>query len=368
MGFLDTLRGSGTKDGMRQTTSLTMAYLLEQNARFEAFMRQRVEELETIVTQQQARVSMGQEETQPANGEETWPEEDDWSQEDGWSEAEEETTVTAGDFGAAETTSAFAFSSATEDETRPAPAMPVVGQFVLDDVVGADEPDSRAPAGGVTSPAEEATPAASLEPDTGSPEGEADEPVEPPDWQAMLLGNSGEETYEAAAEPDAETGPVELEATPAGEAVDPEGIQMDEPDEEQTVTLVTETAPVEPEATSAGEAVDPEGIQMDEPAEGSNSSDFVPDWLRRQQQELLAPETESTTEALQSPTSEKSSESGQQGARKEQPDGHPVSSSSLAEKVKAAREEQAVLPAEVVGDDEAWDTSLEQTGPVEEWA
>jgi hypothetical protein len=312
MGFLDTLRGSGNKDGMRQTTSLTMAYLLEQNARFEAFMRQRVEELETIVTQQEARASTSaQEKALPTKGEETW------SQEDGWPEAEE-----ADDFGADVTASTFAFPSAAQDETRPVPAMPGVGQFVLDDVVGFEELAGRAPAGGVSSQAEEATPAASLEPDTGGLEVEADEPAEPPDWQAMFMGNPEEEA---------------------------------------------ETGPVEPEATSAVEAGDPEGVQLDEAAEGSNGSDFVPDWLRRRQQELLS-ETESGSETPQSPASEEASRSGQQGVQKEQRTDHPVSSSSLAEKVKAAREEQAVLPAEVVGDDEAWDTSLEQTGPVEEWA
>ena len=58
MGFLNAFRGKGSNDAMRQTTSLTMAYLLEQNTCFEAYMRQKVEELEARVAAQQARVSV----------------------------------------------------------------------------------------------------------------------------------------------------------------------------------------------------------------------------------------------------------------------------------------------------------------------
>jgi hypothetical protein len=57
MGILDALRRNptGQADAMRQTTSLTMAYLLEQNRQFEAYMREKVAELEARVAAQQAR-------------------------------------------------------------------------------------------------------------------------------------------------------------------------------------------------------------------------------------------------------------------------------------------------------------------------
>lgn len=60
MGILDALRrtNAGSTDAMRQTTTLTMAYLLEQNRQFEAYMREKVEELEARVAAQQARASV----------------------------------------------------------------------------------------------------------------------------------------------------------------------------------------------------------------------------------------------------------------------------------------------------------------------
>lgn len=60
MGILDALRrpNTGSTDAMRQTTTLTMAYLLEQNRQFEAYMREKVEELEARVAAQQARASV----------------------------------------------------------------------------------------------------------------------------------------------------------------------------------------------------------------------------------------------------------------------------------------------------------------------
>ena len=46
-------------DPIRQSASLTMAALLEQNRKFEAFMRRKVEDLEARVVAQQARLSEG---------------------------------------------------------------------------------------------------------------------------------------------------------------------------------------------------------------------------------------------------------------------------------------------------------------------
>jgi hypothetical protein len=54
VGFLDAFK-AGEEDAIRQSTSLTMAYLLAQNGKFEAYMRSKVEELEARVAAQQAR-------------------------------------------------------------------------------------------------------------------------------------------------------------------------------------------------------------------------------------------------------------------------------------------------------------------------
>jgi hypothetical protein len=55
-GILDALRGGGS-DAIRQSTSLTTAYLLEQNRKFEAYMREKVAALEGRVAGQQARLT-----------------------------------------------------------------------------------------------------------------------------------------------------------------------------------------------------------------------------------------------------------------------------------------------------------------------
>jgi hypothetical protein len=55
-GILDALRGGGN-DAIRQSTSLTTAYLLEQNRKFEAYMREKVAALEGRVAGQQARLT-----------------------------------------------------------------------------------------------------------------------------------------------------------------------------------------------------------------------------------------------------------------------------------------------------------------------
>ena len=57
MGFLDALKGGGG-DAIRQSASLTMVYLLEQNRKFEAYMRGKVGELEARVAAQQARLAV----------------------------------------------------------------------------------------------------------------------------------------------------------------------------------------------------------------------------------------------------------------------------------------------------------------------
>jgi hypothetical protein len=50
-------RSGGKKDPMRESAALTTVYLLEQNQKFERFMQQKVDELESRVAAQQARLS-----------------------------------------------------------------------------------------------------------------------------------------------------------------------------------------------------------------------------------------------------------------------------------------------------------------------
>ncbi|HSG18702.1 MAG TPA: hypothetical protein VLE70_20570, partial [Anaerolineae bacterium] len=57
-GILSALgRGNQQKDPMRESAALTTVYLLEQNQKFEQYMRQKVDELESRVAAQQARLS-----------------------------------------------------------------------------------------------------------------------------------------------------------------------------------------------------------------------------------------------------------------------------------------------------------------------
>lgn len=61
-GILSTLgRGNQKKDPMRESAALTTVYLLEQNQKFERFMQQKVDDLESRVAAQQARLSTREE-------------------------------------------------------------------------------------------------------------------------------------------------------------------------------------------------------------------------------------------------------------------------------------------------------------------
>lgn len=174
MKLLNALRSGGNKDAMRQTTSLTMAYLLEQNARFEIFMRQKVDELEAIVAQQQARHV----EVDPTAEmmEEPWPEPDE--------------------------------AALALDQTATRPAKPVTAyfnDFTLDDSGAVAEGTSEmVDSAGDPQLVTRITPTA--EPEPG--------PL--PDWQTLLLSapsantpqisELGEVAGETKAGPDVETG------------------------------------------------------------------------------------------------------------------------------------------------------------------
>jgi hypothetical protein len=72
MGFLNALRGAGP-DAMRESASLTTAYLLEQNRKFEAFMREKIAQLESRVTVQHSRLSLKSLEAEAHEDEPEWP-------------------------------------------------------------------------------------------------------------------------------------------------------------------------------------------------------------------------------------------------------------------------------------------------------
>lgn len=244
MGFLNALKGGGNKDAMRQTTSLTMAYLLEQNARFEAFMRQKVDELEAIVAQQQARHA----EVDPASEvvEEPWPE-------------PEEGEV------------APAAAELVQTDTRPVkPVTSYFNDFTLDDLApvpsGVSEVfvSTTEPAGEGATSLVDTQPVARITP---PPE---PEPASPPDWQALLLGapsSTNEPTPEEA----------EVVEEPAGVGI----VESVVEEMEEAKGSQTEVDTAEKEASPADEPI-PEAIE--EVEEGSS---LLPAWLRRQQQAMM---------------------------------------------------------------------------------
>ncbi|MBE7556668.1 MAG: hypothetical protein HS126_36930 [Anaerolineales bacterium] len=244
MGFLNALKGGGNKDAMRQTTSLTMAYLLEQNARFETFMRQKVDELEAIVAQQQARHA----EVDPASEEveEPWPEPE-----------EEEVAPAAAEF--------------VQTDTRPVkPVTSYFNDFTLDDLApasgGAGEVFVSAvePAGGGAISLVDTQPVDRITP---PPE---PEPAFPPDWQTLLLG-APSSTNEPTPEEE-----VVVEEPAGVVAVESVAEEMEEAKEVQT-----EVDTAKNEAGLADEPIPEVGEEVEE------TSSLLPAWLRRQQQAVM---------------------------------------------------------------------------------
>lgn len=234
MKLFNALRGGSNKDAMRQTTSLTMAYLLEQNARFEVFMRQKVNELEAIVAQQQARpVEAG-----PVPVE----------------EPEQRSVERAGVDGPVQVPAGVDVTGLAE--TRPVkPVASYFSDFTLDDL--ASGPKEELFAGDEPLPTEEPA---------GNPEipGEIQSPVglqppglaEPPNWQALLLGNN------PAAEATSGRAGAKTGETTTGNVVKEMGDQAEtltlEEDEEGATTVIAAGA-VEEEGTWQPAALDKQG-------------------------------------------------------------------------------------------------------------
>lgn len=246
MGFLNALKGGGNKDAMRQTTSLTMAYLLEQNARFEAFMRQKVDELEAIVAQQQARHA----EVDPASEEIAEPEP--------WPEPEEgEVAPAAAALGQADTRPAKSvtsyFNDFTLDDLAPVPSR-VSEVFV----------STTEPAGGGATSLGDTKPMARITP---PPE---PEPASPPDWQTLLLSDPSPTDKSTPEEAELVEEPADVVAVEsvAEEMEGAKGVQTEVDTAKNEAGLVDESIP------EAGEEV-----------EGTSS--LLPAWLRRQQQAMM---------------------------------------------------------------------------------
>lgn len=344
MGFLNALKGGGNKDAMRQTTSLTMAYLLEQNARFEAFMRQKVDELEAIVAQQQARHA----EVDPASEEIPEPEP--------WSEPEEgEVALPAAELG--------------QIDTRPAKSVTsYFNDFTLDDLAPVPSGVSEVfvstvePAGGGATSLVDTQPVARITP---PPE---PEPASPPDWQALLLGAPSSTK----------------EPTPEEEVVveEPAGVVTVEHAVEEAQGVQTEVDTAKNEAGLADEPIPEVGEEVEE------TSSLLPAWLRRQQQAMM-----DQTRKEQGPVVEKETATSAAGDQSviettgemipmagEETDvraganagigdktGEPAIQEAAQIATKADRQTRAAGAVGEAEDEGEWDMALGKQGPAGDW-
>ena len=233
MKLFNALRGGSNKDAMRQTTSLTMAYLLEQNARFEVFMRQKVNELEAIVAQQQARhVEAG-----PVPVE----------------EPERRSVERAGADGPVQVPTGVDVSGLAE--TRPVkPVTSYFSDFTLDDLVSG--PKEELFAGDEPLSTEESAGNPEIPGEIQSPVGLQSPGADPPNWQALLLGSN------PATEATSDRAGAKTGETTTGNVVKEMEDQAEtltlEEDEEDSTTVIAAGA-VEEEGTWQQVALDKQG-------------------------------------------------------------------------------------------------------------
>jgi hypothetical protein len=321
MKLFDALRGGGHKDAMRQTTSLTMAYLLEQNARFETFMRRKVDELEAIVAQQQARHA----EVDPASEEVAEPEE----------------------------VGVEPPAELIQTNTRPAkPVTSYFNDFTLDDLApaleGANEVFVSAvePAGvGATSPGD-TQPVARIMP-TPDPE-----PVSPPAWQTLLLSD-----------PSSTDEPIPKEAEVVAEPIGVVTVESAAAEGEAAKEARTNVDTVENEDKNPADEPIPEAREAVE-----ETSSLLPAWLHRQQQAMMDPTGE-----------EQSPEAGQETGTSGAGDQTIIETADEETAVLAGKntgtddkaDEPAVQEAGTVitkaEDEGEWDMALDKQGPAGEW-
>jgi hypothetical protein len=335
MGFLNALKGSGNKDAMRQTTSLTMAYLLEQNARFEAFMRQKVDELEAIVAQQQARHA----EVDPASEEIAEP--------DPWPEPEEGEVAPAAEFG--------------QTDTRPAKSVTsYFNDFTLDDLAPVPSGVSEVfvstvePAGGGATSLVDTQPVARITP---PPE---PTPASPPDWQALLLGAPS-----STKEPTSEEEVVE----------EPAGVVTVEHAAEEAQGAQTEVNTIKNEESLTDEPI----LEAGEEAEEASS--LLPAWLRRQQQAMMDQTRkehgpvvgkETATSGADDliiieTTDEKTAVLAGTNTGTGDKAGEPATQEAAQIATKADRQTRAAGAVVEAEDEGEWDMALGKQGPAGDW-
>jgi hypothetical protein len=268
-GILNALR-RGESDAIRESTSLTTAYLLEQNRKFEAFMRDRIAELESRVTSQQARPSARTTAEESLDGDELFG---DYYEDQPGDEAETG-SLYLGNLDEDPMMSSFMGIEAGESEDA-------------EPDLGTRTPVSPGDAGTTNTPA-------AVE---GKVEPETPPPDEPPDWMSTLMGASqpaedasGE--AEAAGEDldvteDAATG--EPLSAPKGETFVDEGTGAPEPDEnleaEEEVVLEEPLPALEEDALTSEEPGAPEPDENLEVGEDEDAF-FVPEgWVVMDEEE-----------------------------------------------------------------------------------
>jgi hypothetical protein len=265
MPIWDLLKQRGqSAEAMRQSATLTTAYLLEQNRKFEAFMRARIAELEGRVAGQQARLTARTEQETGAAGE--------------LGEEEASLAAQAGVRDVIPQVSIEPLAALGEDDWDEPP-------------VEANEPSDRLAElksspptpEGVEAPdrdeAEEAIPGEQA----GARAAPPAEAEEPPGWQAVLVGPSpvkppAATAPEAEAQPDASE---EVREIPGGEAgargpMEAEPIAVEELDPgEETDQLRDEDSPalagMVPAWMSGLEDDKDETVRLSEGAAGSDS-------------------------------------------------------------------------------------------------
>ena len=230
MRFLDALKGGGG-DAIRQSTSLTMAYLLEQNRKFEAYMRGKVEELEARVAAQQARLAAA----------ETEADESDMPPAPLVDEASLEATALGGEDLAVEVEEVVSFGMMAVEEEAPA-----------EETGALPEPASA--------PGEDA-----LVIEEGAAfEMEAEEEAGPPSWQAMLVGTPPAAERETALE-----GEEPAEGTDDTDSLLPDWSVAEGEDVEETDSLLLDWS-------TAGREM---ALESEGPAEEADETDsLLPDW------------------------------------------------------------------------------------------
>lgn len=296
-------------------------------------MRQKVDELEAIVAQQQARHA----EVDPASEEIAEP--------DPWPEPEEGEVAPAAEFG--------------QTDTRPAKSVTsYFNDFTLDDLAPVPSGVSEVfvstvePAGGGATSLGDTQPVARITP---PPE---PEPASPPDWQALLLGapsSTDEPTPEEA----------EMAEEPAGVGI----VESVVEEMEEAKGSQTEVDTAEKEAGPADEPI-PEAIE--EVEEGSS---LLPAWLRRQQQAMM-----DQTRKEQGPVVVKetaTSAAGDQGVIEtagemtpvagEETDVRAGTNTGTGDKAGEPAIQEAGTVITKTEDEGEWDVPLDKQGPAGEW-